>query len=216
MIPHNRLTLGVEESEAAKRAIESGWLAQGREVEAFENELCAFLGLPDGHAVTVSSGTAALFLALWVLDAAGCGVGCPVYGCSPLTNAIALVGGRPILLDTERNSPNIDLDALLRCDANIVIVPHMFGLPVDLRTVAGKRVVEDCAQVLGAKLGEKPVGLVGVISIFSFYAPHDLLPRGQRGTVCSEGGVNWRGAPRLSRIRLPPRPQTAVQFPDDR
>ena len=142
MIPHNRLTLGVEESEAAKRAIESGWLAQGREVQAFENELCSFLGLPDGHAVTVSSGTAALFLALWVLDAAGCGVGCPVYGCSALTNAIALVGGRPILLDTERNSPNIDLDALLRCDANIVIVPHMFGLPVDLRTVAGKRVVE--------------------------------------------------------------------------
>ena len=87
MIPHNRLTLGVEESEAAKRAIESGWLAQGREVQAFENEFCAFLGLPDGHAVTVSSGTAALFLALWALDAAGCGVGCRVYGCSALTNA---------------------------------------------------------------------------------------------------------------------------------
>jgi len=186
MIPRNRLTLDVEESEAAKRAIESGWLAQGREVQAFENELCSFLGLPDGHAVTVSSGTAALFLALWVLDAAGCGVGCPVYGCSALTNAIALVGGRPILLDTERNSPNIDLDALLRCDANIVIVPHMFGLPVDLRTVAGKRVVEDCAQALGAKLGEKPVGLVGVISIFSFYATKLITSGGQGGMLVSK------------------------------
>jgi perosamine synthetase len=185
MIPHNRLTLSFEENEAAKRAIESGWLAQGREVQAFENELCAFLGLADGYAVAVSSGTAALFLALWVLDAPGCEVGCPVYACSALTNAIALAGATPILLDTERNSPNIDLDALLRCKAGITIVPHMFGLPVDLRTVAGKRIIEDCAQALGAKLGDKPVGLAGAVSIFSFYATKLITSGGQGGMLVS-------------------------------
>jgi perosamine synthetase len=185
MIPHNRLTLSFEENEAAKRAIESGWLAQGREVQAFENELCAFLGVPDGHAVAVSSGTAALFLALWVLDAAGREVGCPVYACSALTNAIALAGATPILLDTERNSPNIDPDALLRCEADITIVPHMFGLPVDLRTVAGKRIIEDCAQALGAKLGDKPVGLAGAVSIFSFYATKLITSGGQGGMLVS-------------------------------
>jgi perosamine synthetase len=115
----------------------------------------------------------------------GCEVGCPVYACSALTNAIALAGATPILLDTERNSPNIDLDALLRCKAGITIVPHMFGLPVDLRTVAGKRIIEDCAQALGAKLGDKPVGLAGAVSIFSFYATKLITSGGQGGMLVS-------------------------------
>ena len=69
MIPHNRPTLNIEEEEATIRVIRSGWLTQGKEVEAFENEFCKFVGLPEGHAVAVSSGTASLFLSLWVLNA---------------------------------------------------------------------------------------------------------------------------------------------------
>ena len=69
MIPHNRPTLDIEEEEAAIRVLRSGWLTQGKEVEAFENEFCKFIGLPGGHAVAVSSGTASLFLSLWVLNA---------------------------------------------------------------------------------------------------------------------------------------------------
>ena len=69
MIPHNRPTLNIEEEEATIRVIRSGWLTQGKEVEAFENEFCKFIGLPEGHAVAVSSGTASLFLSLWVLNA---------------------------------------------------------------------------------------------------------------------------------------------------
>ena len=78
-IAHNRPTLGREEKRAAARVLASGWVAQGPEVEAFENELCDHLGLPAGHAVALSSGTAALF-ALWVLGARGKTV---VFLCSP-------------------------------------------------------------------------------------------------------------------------------------
>ncbi|HEY7243432.1 MAG TPA: DegT/DnrJ/EryC1/StrS family aminotransferase [Xanthobacteraceae bacterium] len=194
MIPHNRPTLGFEESAAAERVIESGWLAQGREVQAFENELCALLGLPEGHAVAVSSGTAALFLALWVLDAAGSEVGCPVYACSALTNAIALAAATPILLDTRRNSPSMDVDALRRCKADIAIVPHMFGLPVDLRTVAGKRIIEDCAQALGAQVGNNSVGLTGAVSVFSFYATKLITSGGQGGMLASRDRALADGA----------------------
>ena len=55
LIPHNRPTLGLEEEAAALRVIRSGWVAKGKEVESFENEFCEFVGLPKGHAATVST-----------------------------------------------------------------------------------------------------------------------------------------------------------------
>jgi len=54
-LPHNQLSLGDDELSGAKRVIESKWLAQGKEVRAFEDELCSFLGLPNGHAVAFGS-----------------------------------------------------------------------------------------------------------------------------------------------------------------
>jgi perosamine synthetase len=65
MIPHNLPTFGLDEQAAASRVLKSGWVAQGAEVASFENELCQFFDLPKGHAVAESSGTAALYLALW-------------------------------------------------------------------------------------------------------------------------------------------------------
>ena len=60
MIPHNLPTLGIEEKCAASKVIMSGWVAQGQEVESFENELCNYFDLPEGHALAVSSGSSAL------------------------------------------------------------------------------------------------------------------------------------------------------------
>ncbi len=102
MILHNKPTFGKEEEQAAIRVIRSGWVAQGKEVESFENEFCNYLGLPDGHAVALSSGTAALFMALWVLKAKGKKVAFPVYSCSALRNAVAMTGADEILSDIRR------------------------------------------------------------------------------------------------------------------
>ena len=185
MIPHNRPTLGVEEQRAAERVMATGWLAQGREVEAFENEVCAFLGLPEDHAVAVSSGTAALFLALKALDVEGSDVGCPVYACSALTNAIALAGAKPALIDSAAESPNIDTAALLRSNVQTAIVPHIFGFPVDLAQLKGIRIVEDAAQSFGAEVRGARVGLLGEIGVFSFYATKIITSGGQGGMLVS-------------------------------
>ena len=69
MIAHNKPTLGRQEQQAVFKVLDSGYITQGIEVERFENEFCDFLGLPQQHAVALSSGTSALFMALWSLKA---------------------------------------------------------------------------------------------------------------------------------------------------
>ena len=77
MIAHNKPSLGTAEEIAALAVIKSGWVAQGPEVEAFERELCQFFEIPDGHALAVSSGSAALYLALLALNGKGKKIGLP-------------------------------------------------------------------------------------------------------------------------------------------
>ena len=185
MIPHNSPTLGLEEQTAVSRVLSSGWIAQGPEVEAFENELCEFLGLPSGHAVAVSSGSAALFLALWVLDGKNKRVGLPVYACAALRNAIEMVGGECIYLDCEDDSPNVDVSEAIGADVEILIAPSMFGIPINLPDTCNFRVIEDVAQSLGAVASEERIGLRGEIGICSFYATKLMTTGGQGGAVIS-------------------------------
>lgn len=185
-LPHNRPIFGKEEEQAVIRVIRSGWVAQGKEVENFESEFCNFLGLPDGYAVALSSGTAALFMALWALGVKGEKVAFPVYACSALRNAVALIGADEILIDTARDSPNIDLNILNRCGAQIAIVPHMFGIPVDISTIDNMDVIEDCAQALGAKVNDTQVGLKGELGIYSFYATKLMTSGGHGGMLVSK------------------------------
>ena len=169
--------------------IRSGWVAQGKAVENFENEFCDFLGLPQGSAVAVSSGTAALYLALLALDAPTKNVALPVYACSALQNATALARGIPRVVDSKHDSPNIDITAIDN-EANLAIIPHMFGLPQDLSSLTGKKyVIEDCAQALGARVNGVPVGLQGDIGIFSFFATKLITTGGQGGMIVSKNAA---------------------------
>jgi perosamine synthetase len=185
-IPHNRPTLGKAEEQAAIRVIQSKWVAQGKEVRLFENELCDFLGLPEGHAVALSSGTAALYLALWVLSAPGKRVALPVYSCSSLRHAISMAGGQEILIDTGPGSPNLEPRLLQPGNLDVAIIPHMFGIPADILALQDIDVVEDCAQALGAQLAGIPVGLFGRVGVFSFYATKLITSGGQGGMVVSK------------------------------
>ncbi|MEO7423953.1 MAG: DegT/DnrJ/EryC1/StrS family aminotransferase [Fibrobacteria bacterium] len=189
-VPHNRPTLGKEEEQAAGRAIRSGWLAQGKEVRALEEEFCAYLGLPPCHAVALSSGTAALFLALEALGAEGKSLAFPAYVCAALMNACRFAKADPILLDTCTGSPNLDPAALRRSGAAMAIVPHMYGIPMDVRALSKgseprQRLIEDCAQALGAKVDGSPVGLKGDAGVFSFYATKLMTTGGQGGMLVS-------------------------------
>lgn len=185
-IPHNRPTIGQAEKSAALRVLGSGWLAQGRETAAFENEFCRHLGLPDGHAVAVSSGSAALYLALWVLRASGKQVYFPGYACAALRNAVALAGATELIGDVAPGSPNLDLRAV-PAGTDIVIAPHMFGIPTRLDEVSPAiPVIEDCAQALGASVDGHPVGTRGQLAVFSFYATKMITAGGQGGMVVAK------------------------------
>ena len=186
LIPHNKPTLGLEEEAAALRVIRSGWVAKGKEVESFENEFCEFIGLPKGHAAAVSSGTAALFLALIMLGGSGKNIGSPGYVCSALRNAVDMSEGKNILVDVEKNSPNIDLENMFKENPEIAIIPHMFGIPVNLCNLKKIPIIEDCSHALGAKVNGKYVGLEGEFGIFSFYATKMITSGGFGGMLISK------------------------------
>lgn len=185
MIPHNRPTLGVEEELAALRVIRSGWLSEGPEVKEFEDEFCKYVGLPSGHAVAVSSGTAALFLALWSLGAHGKRVIYPAYACSSLRHAVGMIEGEGYPVDVQVGTPNIKKSSIQN-NFDIKIVPHMFGIPVDLAKMDFSTIIEDCAQALGAKINGQHVGLHGVLGIYSFYATKLMTSGGQGGMIISK------------------------------
>lgn len=158
MIPHSKPLLGGEEAEAARRVLDSGMLAQGREVRAFEDEFAA--AMDRRHAVAVGSGTAALHLALLAL---GIGredsVAMPSYACAALPQAVALCHARPMLLDANDDFLADHSDA--RPEAHIVT--HLFGASASLPD--GAPVIEDIAQSLGGSTGNG-----GLCAIASFYA----------------------------------------------
>lgn len=185
MIPHNQPTLGEKEQYAATQIIGSGWVAQGPEVEAFETELCRFFDLPDGHALAVSSGSAALYLALWVLTGHGARVGVPVFSCAALRNAVGMAGGESVYLDCDTDSPNVDLKTDTSQDLDLLIAPSMFGIPAILPKAPKYKIVEDLAQAIGAAVGGKYIGLRGEIGICSFYATKMITTGGQGGALIS-------------------------------
>lgn len=186
MILHNRPNLGLEEKEVALKVLSSQWVSQGEEVLNFENDLCKFFGLPEGHAVVVSSGSSALFLALWVLKGKGKRVGFPVYSCAALRNAVGMLGSKEIFLDCTQGNPNIDYKEAEKKKIDILIAPSMYGIPVELPIKYDYQIIEDLAQSMGAKTNGKRIGLRGDIGICSFYATKMMTSGGQGGAVISK------------------------------
>lgn len=193
IIPHSRPTLDGEDRQAVLQVLQTGRLVQGEQVAGFEADLAARIGAAD--AAAVSSGTAALHLALMALGAGeGDEVICPSYVCSALLHAVRAVRATPVLADIEMDTFNIDcrdLGKRMTARTKAVIVPHLFGLPADMKEILslGVPVIEDCAQSLGARYNAGRTGGFGVISIFSFYATK-VIATGEGGMVLS-GNPAW-------------------------
>ncbi|MFQ5791354.1 MAG: DegT/DnrJ/EryC1/StrS family aminotransferase [Acidobacteriota bacterium] len=185
-IPHSRPLLGTEEQRALRQVLASGLLSQGTEVLAFEHAMASALGRR--HAAAVSSGTAALHLALLTLGVGrGDRVALPSYACAALVHAASLTGAEPLLVDVDPATFNLDPDDLrrrLRRRTKAVIVPHMFGLPAPFEEIRalGVPVIEDCALALGSRYRGKPTGSLGVLSVASFYATK-MITTGEGGMV---------------------------------
>lgn len=187
-IPHSRPTLGDADVQAVASVLRSGFIAQGAKVVAFERGLAKTLGVRGG--VAVSSGTAALHLALLAL---GVGVGdevlLPTYACSALLHAVRAVSAVPRFVDSDPQSFNMDPEAARKaCSprAKALIVVHSFGLPAELDSLKelGLPLIEAGAQALGAAYGGRPVGSIGDAAVFSFYATK-LITTGEGGMLLS-------------------------------
>lgn len=185
-IRHSRPTLGLAEARAVAQVVRSGHLAQGPMVERFERAMARRLGL--SHAAAVSSGTAALHLALLALGVGpGDEVLLPSLVCSAPLHAILAAGATPRLADCDPATANLDPAAARRAvgrRTKALIVPHAFGLPADLAELCdlGPPVIEDCAQALGATYRGRPAGSLGDICVLSFYATK-VLATGEGGMV---------------------------------
>ena len=166
--------------------VRGGHLVQGPEVMAFERGLALRLGA--AAAAAVSSGSAALELALRALDVGpGHEVIIPTYACDALYHAVTRCGATPVLADADPETLGLSAaDAIRRrtTRTRAAIVVHPFGLAVDLDDFQrlGVALVEDCAQTLGATLGGRPVGARGGLAVCSFYATK-LLTTGEGGAV---------------------------------
>jgi perosamine synthetase len=197
VIPHSRPTLGPEDVQAVADVMRSGHLAQGEQVRRFEEELSSFLGRRGG--VAASSGTSALHLALLALGVGpGDEVLVPSYTCVALLHAVEYVRATPQFVDIDRDGYNLSpLEAQrhLTSRTRAIIVPHMFGMPVDLEPLAslGVPLIEDCAQALGATYRGSPVGSVGIISVASFYATK-VMTTGEGGMLFSDSDLILRHA----------------------
>jgi dTDP-4-amino-4,6-dideoxygalactose transaminase len=185
VVPHNRPTIEEPDIAAVSQVLASGHIGQGFEVRSFEEETAARFGRPGWDGVAVSSGTAALYLAL---RAVGVGAGdrvlIPTYVCTALAHATTLAGAEAWLADIRDTDFNLDASRLsppprLRA----VVLPHIYGVPSDpgpLRRL-GVPVIDDGAQAIGGRWQGQPVGSLGDMSIFSFYATKPL--------TCGQGGM---------------------------
>ena len=217
MIPIARPLIGDEEVEAVTRVLRSGWLMQGPEVEAFEHELAAYVGAR--HACAVSSGTAALHLALL---AAGVGPGDEVVTVShsfiATANAIRLCGATPVFVDIEPATFNLDsrlLDAAIGPSTRAVLVAHQLGMPCDLDAVAticaarGVMLVEDAACALGSEhLSNGTWSRIGrprgALACFSFH-PRKILTTGDGGAITTDDAALDARVRRLRQHGMDPR-----------
>lgn len=197
-IPH----LGQQELEFVTEAFDTNWIAPiGPHVEAFETEFCQIIGAR--HAAAVSSGTAALHLALRLV---GAEPGDEVF-CSTLTfiasaNPIKYLGAKPVFIDSDRISWNMDpnlLQEALEKRAKLgklpkaVVLVHLYGQSADLEPILKAcqnyeiPLIEDAAESLGATYQGQSPGTFGQFGIFSF--------NGNKIITTSGGGMLVAEAP---------------------
>jgi dTDP-4-amino-4,6-dideoxygalactose transaminase len=194
-VPFSRPVIVPEAVAAAERVLTSGWITTGPECVAFEEEFAAWVGAE--HAVTVSSCTAAVELALRSLHLpAEAKVLVPTITFCGAVSAVVHAGLTPVLVDVDPEtgmvSPGTCAAAAWSCDgADAMVVLHYGGYPApvaELAEAAGlpmSHVVEDAAHGLGTWVGDHQVGSISRAACFSFYATKNL-PIGEGGMITTD------------------------------
>ena len=187
-----RPDVGDEELAAIEEVVRTGQLTMGPKVEEFEAAIARAVGT--AHAAAVSSGTAALHLALLALDIGpGDEVIVPAYTFPATANVVELCGAHAVLVDVDADSFLIDpaaVSAAVTERTRAVMAVHLFGRPVEweaLQTAVPQEVVliEDAAGALGATYRGTPCGALGVAACLSFH-PRKIVTTGEGGAVTTD------------------------------
>jgi dTDP-4-amino-4,6-dideoxygalactose transaminase len=198
-LPYSRPSIGEEEIAEVVDALRSGWLTAGPKVQRLEADLAAYLGA--GHALAVSSCTAALHIAL---SALGIGPGdeviVPTMTFCSTANVVVHLGARPVLVDVgaDLNVSPAAVEAAITPRTRAIVPVHYGGQPCDLdaiQALAARHnlpVVQDAAHAMGAayrgqKIGSDALAAPGSVTCFSFYAIKNMTT-GEGGAVATADG----------------------------
>ncbi len=205
-IPFHKPYITDDEVEQVLDTVRSGWLTMGPKTFLFEREFSQYTGAP--HSVAVSSGTAALHLALRAIGLKpGDEVIVPTMTFTATAEVVCYFDALPVLADIESDTGNIDASVIERAitpRTRAVIPVHYGGQPCDMDAIldiAGRKniyVIEDAAHCPPASYKGKPVGTIGDMTCFSFYATKPLCA-GEGGMVTT-GNEEWAEKIRLLRL----------------
>ncbi len=184
-------TLRQEIDQAVHRVLESGWFILGKEVDALETELAAYLGTK--YCVTVANGTEAIALALMAVKV---GKGDEVITTNmtafPTITGIEQSGAKAVVVDIDEETGLIDpaeISKHISPKTKAILPVHLYGQAANLNKIleiAKKHnllLIEDCAQAFGAEYKGRKVGSFGQVNALSFYPTKNLGAYGDGGAV---------------------------------
>jgi perosamine synthetase len=190
MIPAAKPLIGDEERAAVDRVLQSGMLAQGPEVAAFENEFSKVVA--GRQCVAVNSGTSGLHLALIAVGIEeGDEVIVPSFTFAATANSVALTGATPVFVDIDPRTFTINpiaIEAAITPRTRAIQLVHLYGQPAAMKEIMAisvrhnLQVIEDAAQAHMASFDGTPVGAFGIAGIFSFY-PTKNMTSGEGGMI---------------------------------
>lgn len=199
--------LGRHELNYLHKAVEDNWVAPlGPNVDGFEADICAAVGVP--HCVALNSGTAALHLGLLLLGVGpGDEVLCPSFTFVATANAIAYCGATPVFVDSEADTWNMCPARLREAIENRIqhgkkpralLLVHLYGMPARLPEILALAqefdlpVLEDAAEALGAQWQRQPLGSFGRVGVFSFNGNKILTTSGGGALVTHDKALAER------------------------
>ena len=220
-IPLSAPDVSEDEIAAVAAVLRTPQLSLGPELAAFESELAAYHGVE--HAVAVSSGTAALHLALLTL---GIGEGdeviVPSFAFVAVAGAVHQVGARPVFAEIDPLTLNLDPAAVERAigpRTRAILVVHTFGVPAEmnaLRELAQKHrlaLIEDACEAIGASYDGRKAGSFGDLAVLGFY-PNKQMTTGEGGAVLARDPAHAARLRRLSNQGRDPGPDPKIDWLD--